>query len=505
MIGKVYLVGGGPGDPNLLTLRGAELLGRADVVVYDRLANSLLLDRHMRADAERIYAGKSANHHTRPQEEINKLLVSEALEGKTVVRLHGGDPFVFGRGGEEAEALVTAGVPFEVIPGVTSAVAVPAYAGIPVTHRGQNSSFAVVTGHEDPTKTESSVRWDKLSTGAGTLVFLMGLTNLETIVQQLTANGLPASTPVAVIRWGTWPQQRTVDGTLSDIVDTVRKAGVRPPAIVVVGGVVGLRQRLRWWDNRPLFGKRIVVTRSRDQAGSLSELLREQGADPVEVPVLEIVPPESYEEMDAAIARLSGYDWVVFTSVNGVKSLLDRVEALGLDVRAFGGARLAAIGPATAQELRGYHLKVDLVPAEFVAEAAAAALVSSGVAGRKILLPRADLAREALAIELERAGALVDNVVAYRTVPARSDLSRLRDWMSTGQMDAVTFASSSTVRYFVAGLGEDAVSLLAGTAVACIGPITASTARELGIRVDLVASEHTIPGLVSAMVEYLAQ
>ncbi|MCL4370418.1 MAG: uroporphyrinogen-III C-methyltransferase [Chloroflexi bacterium] len=501
MTGKVYLVGGGPGDPGLLTLRGAELLGRAEVVVYDRLANGVLLDRYLRPEAERIYAGKSSDHHTYPQEEINRLLVSRALEGRIVVRLHGGDPFVFGRGGEEAAALAAAGVPFEVVPGVTSAVAVPAYAGIPVTHRGQNSSFAVVTGHEDPTKPESSLCWEKLSTGVGTLVFLMGLTNLPAIVQQLTRNGLPDATPVAVIRWGTWSRQMTLVGTLADIVARVREADFRPPAVIVVGGVVGLRETLRWWDNRPLFGKRVLVTRSREQAGSLSALLREYGADPVEVPVLQILPPESYEPLDGAIARLRSYDWVVFTSANGVKALMERLETLGLDVRALADARLAAIGPATAQELRNYHLKVDLVPSEYVAEEVAAALLSTGVAGSRILLPRADLARDLLAVELERARALVDDVVAYRTVPAAGDLTRLREQLSAGEIDVVTFASSSTVRYLVAGLGEGAVSLLSRPLIACIGPITADTARESGLRVDVVAPEHTMPGLVKALAE----
>jgi uroporphyrinogen III methyltransferase/synthase len=501
MIGKVYLVGGGPGDPGLLTLRGAELLGRADVVVYDRLANGVLLDRYLRPDAERIYAGKSSDHHTYPQEEINRLLVSHALEGKTVVRFHGGDPFVFGRGGEEAAALVAAGVPFEVVPGVTSAVAVPAYAGIPITHRGQNSSFAVVTGHEDPTKPESSLCWEQLATGVGTIVFLMGLTNLESIVRRLMEHGRPVDTPVAVIRWGTWTRQQTLTGTLRNIAAKVREAGFRPPAVIVVGGVVGMRETLRWWDNRPLFGKRVLVTRSREQAGSLSALLLEYGAEPVEVPVLEIAPPESYDPLDGAIGRLSGYDWVVFTSANGVKAFMGRLEALGLDVRALAGPRLAAIGPATAQELRGYHLKVDLVPPEYVAEEVVAALLSTGVAGRRVLLPRADLARDLLAVELEKAGALVDNVMAYRTVPAAGDLARLRERLSAGEIDVVTFTSSSTVRYLLAGLGDDGASLLTRPLVACIGPITAKTARELGLRVDVVAAEHTIPGLVEALAE----
>ncbi|MHB1160785.1 MAG: uroporphyrinogen-III C-methyltransferase [Chloroflexota bacterium] len=499
MAGKVYLVGAGPGDPGLLTLRGAELLCLAEVVVYDRLANPLLLDRHLSPRAERIYAGKASSQHTLEQEEINRVLVAKAREGKSVVRLHGGDPFVFGRGGEEALALVAAGIPFEVVPGVTSAVAAPAYAGIPVSHRGQNTSFAVVTGHEDPTKLESTLCWDQLAAGVGTLVFLMGLKNLGVIVQRLMQHGRAADTPVAVIRWGSWTRQQTLVGTLGDIVERVAEARLRPPAVIVVGGVVGLRETLRWWDNRPLFGKRVLVTRSREQASSLSALLRDHGAEPVEVPVLEIVPPDSYDGLDGAIGSLGSYDWIVFTSANGVKALLERLEALGRDVRALGGARLAAIGPATAQALRRCRLHVDLVPSEYVAEEVASALISRGVAGKRVLLPRADLARDVLAPDLERAGAVVDDVVAYRTVPAMADLARLREQLAGGEIDVVTFASSSTVRYLVAGLGEEARALLARPTIACIGPITAETARELGLRVDVVAAEHTIPGLVEAI------
>ncbi len=504
MSGRVYLVGGGPGDPGLLTLRAAEVLGRAEVVVFDRLANPELLDRHVAAGAERIYAGKDPSRHVLKQEEINALLVAKAKEGKIVVRLHGGDPFVFGRGGEEAVALVAAGIPFEVVPGISSAIAAPAYAGIPVTHRGENSSFAVVTGHEDPTKPESSINWEKLATAAGTLVFVMGLANLEMIVQRLMQHGCPSSTPVAVIRWGTWPRQQTLVGSLSDIAVRVAEAGFKPPAVIVVGRVVGLREKLRWWDNRPLFGKRVLVTRSRDQAGALSALLREQGAAPLEVPVLEIAPPDSYEELDRALGQLESYDWVVFTSANGVRSFLQRLDLLGLDVRALGRSRLAAIGPATAEELRACRLKVDLVPSEYVAEEVAAALISQGVAGKRILLPRADLARELLVEELEKAGARVDNVVAYRTVAAKGDLSRLRERLAEGEIDVVTFTSSSTVRYLLAGLGEGARALLEKPTIACIGPITADTARDLGLRVDVVAAEHTIPGLVKAIIPVMS-
>jgi len=499
LTGKVYLIGAGPGDPGLLTLRGAELLGRADVVVYDRLANPVLLDRHTRPEAERIYVGKSSSRHTMRQEEINSLLVRKAMEGKMVVRLQGGDPFVFGRGGEEAATLASAGVPFEVVPGITSAIAAPAYAGIPVTHREHNTSFAVVTGHEDPTKPDSTIDWDKLATGVGTLIFLMGFENLELIVQRLMQAGRPSSTPVALIRWGTWPQQETLVGTLSDIVARADAAGFGPPAVTVVGSVVQLREQLRWWDSRPLFGKRILVTRSREQASDLSALLSEQGAQPVEFPVVEIVTPDSYDDLDGALARLNSYDWVVFTSANGVRVFLERLKVHGRDVRALGEVRLAAIGPATAEELRRCCLRVDLVPSEYVAEGVAAELIARGVEGKRVLLPRADIARDVLRLELEKAGATVDSVVSYRTIPARTGLSRLKAMLMDGEIDVVTFASSSTVRYLVAGLGEDALSLLSRAQVACIGPITAQTATSLGLRVDVVASEHTIPGLVAAI------
>ncbi len=501
MSGRVYLIGAGPGDPGLLTQKGAQLLGQAEVVVYDRLANPVLIDRHVSPGAERIYAGKASNRHALSQEEINSVLVQKGLEGKTVARLHGGDPFVFGRGGEEAAALVAAGIPFEVVPGITSAIAAPAYAGIPVTHRGHNTSFTVVTGHEDPSKVESTIQWEGLATAVGTLVFLMGMENLALIVERLVAHGRPVDTPVALIRWGTWPKQEVLVGTLADIVSKASTASFKPPVVIVVGTVVGLRSQLRWWDNRPLFGKRVLVTRSREQASALSSLLREQGAEPVEVPVLEIVPPGSYDEMDAAIARLSGYDWVVFTSANGVRLFLDRLQALGRDVRALGSARLAAIGPATADELRRCRLKVDLVPAEYVAESVARELIALGVQGKRVLLPRAEMARELLADELEKAGASVDRVVSYRTVPA-GEISGVRGQLEAGEIDVVTFASSSTVSFLAQGLGkEDTASLLSRTLVACIGPITADTARGLGIRVDVVAKQYTVAGLVDAITE----
>ncbi len=361
--GFVSLIGAGPGDPDLLTLRGAEALASADVVVYDYLANPALLV-HAPPGAERIYVGKKAGSHTLSQDEISALLVKFALAGQRVARLKGGDPFVFGRGGEEALALVEAGVSFEVVPGVTSAVAAPAYAGIPVTHRGLASSFAVITGHEDPTKEESAVDWPRLATGVDTLVFLMGVGNLPRIVEQLLAHGRPADTPVALVRWGTMPDQQTVSGTLVDITEKVKAAGLRPPAVTVVGPVAELREHLCWFEKRPLFGQRVLVTRTRQQASALSAQLRALGAEAIELPTIRIAPPEDWAPLDATIATLAVFDWIVFTSVNGVGHFWARLEAAGLDARALHGVRLAAIGPATAAELEARGLRADYVPDE---------------------------------------------------------------------------------------------------------------------------------------------
>jgi uroporphyrinogen III methyltransferase/synthase len=499
MTGKVYLVGAGPGDPGLITAKGIQCLARADVVIYDRLINTDLL-RHVPADAEQIYAGKAARDHALSQDEINSLLVEKAQGGKTVVRLKGGDPFVFGRGGEELEALFAAGVPFEVVPGISAALAAAAYAGIPVTHRGLASSFAVITGHEDPTKPESAVDWSRLAQGADTLVLLMGVENLAHITAQLIAHGRPAETPVALVRWGTWPQQETVSGTLGDIVDRLSGRSFKPPAVILVGQTVALRERLRWFDNRPLSGKRVLVTRARDQASRLSELLREQGAETLEAPAIEIAEPEDYASLDAALERLGSYTWVVFTSANGVGAMFGRLETLGRDSRAFGDARVAAIGPATADALRQHGVNPDLMPDQYLTAAVAQALAATGLGGTSILLPRTDIAGEALAEALEAEGATVDQVVAYRTLQASRLDPEVERLLRDGGIDIVTFASASTVKNLVGLLAGD-IEPLRQTTVACIGPVTARTAREAGLRVDLEAKEHTLQGLIDALVE----
>ncbi len=378
--GKVYLVGAGPGDPGLITVKGIESLKKADVIIYDRLLDERLLDLAA-PTAERIYVGKAVGEHTRPQNEINQLLVTMAKEGKTVVRLKGGDPFVLGRGGEEAEVLAQNCVPFEVVPGITSAVAVPAYAGIPVTHRGLASSFAVITGHEDPNKEESSINWEKLATGVDTLIFLMGMKNLPEIVSKLIEFGRPSSTPVAVIKEGTKPEQKTVVGSLQDIVAKVKDNSLIPPAIIIIGEVVRLRDKLRWFDNRPLFGKRILVTRARHQASALSQLLAEHGAKPIELPSIDIQPIADSMELDQAISNLKGYHWIIFTSTNGVAAFWQQLNDLRLDSRAMFGLQIGAIGPATAEALAANGVTPDYVPESYTTEGILAGLGHRDIAG----------------------------------------------------------------------------------------------------------------------------
>ncbi|TAJ23348.1 MAG: uroporphyrinogen-III C-methyltransferase [Nitrospirae bacterium] len=504
--GKVYLVGAGPGDPSLLTLRGKECLEQADVVFYDYLANPVLLD-HVPARAERIYVGRRGRGAYRDQCEINRLIVEKAKAGKAVVRLKGGDPFVFGRGGEEAEAVAAAGLSFEVVPGVTAAVAAPAYAGIPVTHRTMASTVTFVTGHEDPTKGDSSLEWPRLASANGTLVFLMGMKNLPAIVEHLTREGKPPDTPVALIRWGTRSTQRTVVGTLRDIVAKAEAARLEPPTTIVIGPVVRLREQLNWFETRPLFGKRILVTRAKEQAGELSQLLRSYGADPVECPTIQIVPPDSWSGLDEAIAELPRYQWLIFTSVNGVRPFMDRLRHQGLDVRALSGLKLCCIGPRTAEELARHGLQADLVPAEFQAEGVIDGLKAAGIAGLRVLIPRAEVAREILPEQLRAAGAEVRVVTAYRTVLPSVDAERLKDLFRQGEVHVVTFASSSTVRNFCRLFASAAEmnALMAQSVVACIGPITAQTAAEAGLSVSIVPAESTMPALVQAIVAYCAK
>ncbi len=502
--GIVYLVGAGPGDPGLLTLRGAECLRKADVVIYDHLANPDLLS-HAREEAEKIYAGKEGGRHTLKQDEINRLMVERAGAGLKVVRLKGGDPFLFGRGGEEAEFLVEAGVPFEVIPGVSSALAAPAYAGIPLTHRDRSSSAAFVTGHAAEGKPGLSFSWEGLARGVETLVFLMGVGNLSEISERLMAAGRSAETPIAVIRWGTTPQQETVTGTLGDIVSKVQKAELGPPGVIVVGEVVGLRDRLNWFERRPLFGNRIVVTRAREQASAFADLLRAYGADVVEFPTISIFPPDGWESLDAAIDRLDVYDWVVFTSVNGVRFFLERLKVSGKDARALSQKKLCAIGPATGAALEGVGLRADLIPENYRAEGILAALREEEIRGKHFLIARAAAAREVLPQELRRRGAQVDVVECYRTEPGPGG-TKGRELLLKGGIDLVTFTSSSTVENFAAMFSRDELERIRGNfRVAAIGPITAERARDLGLTPDLVADEYTVPALTEAIVKALGR
>ncbi len=502
----IYLVGSGPGDPGLFTVKGVECMRMADAVVYDRLAPEALLS-HAPADAQRIYVGKKPGAPTMPQEEINATLVRLGKEGKTVVRLKGGDPYVFGRGGEEALDLLEAGLAFEVVPGVTSGIAAPAYAGIPVTHRHVSTSVAFVTGHEDPAKGTEDVDWEGIANGAETLVLYMGVGRLREISKRLISAGRAPETPVACVRWGTRPEQETVTGTLGTIADRIEEAKLKPPAITVIGDVVALREEgLDWYERRPLFGKRVVVTRARAQAGELSRELEALGAEVLEFPTIEIKEPEDFGPLDVAIKDLDSFGWIVFTSANGVAAFVERLGEHGLDLRAVPrGAKLAAIGPATADALRTTGLRVDVVPEEYRAEALLEALLDGSPAGGKVLIPRARVAREVLPEKLREAGMEVVVPPAYETIPSEEGKDELREKLLSGGIDCVTFTASSTVESFVGAFGEEASNLLSNARVACIGPITAETARGHGIRVDVEATEYTIPGLVRAVAGLFAE
>lgn len=498
--GMVYLVGAGPGDAGLLTLRGAELLGRADVVVYDALVNSDLLGLAP-ATAERLYAGKRAAAHAIPQTELNGLLVKLARDGKTVVRLKGGDPYIFGRGGEEAEELATAGIPFEVVPGISSTVAAPAYAGIPLTHRDHCSSYQVITGHEDPTKPETALNWKQLAQTPGTKVILMGVERICTIANELTAGGLSATTPVAMIRWGTTGRQQTLIGTLATIAAQVEKSGFSAPAVTVVGEVVKLREKLNWFERRPLFGRRVVVTRTREQASALSLQLTDLGAEVLEIPTIKVAPPTNYGALIEAITGIAEYDWLVFTSPNGVSEFFGYFFKAFNDVRSIGHVRIAAVGPATAEKIRAVHLAVDVMPEAYVTRKVAAAIHAyENVENLRMLLLRAEVANPELPKELEALGAIVDDVACYRTVPETEDLNHAAARLLEEGADWITFTSSSTVENFQARF--DLPKLLQKfpkLRTASIGPETSKALVALGVKPTLEATEHTIAGVVQSL------
>lgn len=497
--GYVFLVGAGPGDPKLLTIKGSECIAKAEVLVYDRLVAKSLL-KLAQPGCEKIYAGKSPDGHTLTQTEINEVLVKKAKEGKIVTRLKGGDPFVFGRGGEEAESLVEAGISFEIVPGITSAIAVPAYAGIPVTHRDITSSFTVITGHEKPAKDNSAICWESLAQSKSTLVFLMGMENLGFICQKLMENGLNSSTPVGLIQWGTRIEQRVLTGELNDIYLLAQEQKFTNPSIIIVGQVVSLRDKLAWFENRPLFGQRIIVTRARHQASILSESIQELGGEPLEFPVIDIVQPTNPGLLREAIINIRDFSWIIFTSVNGVESFMSELLREGKDIRELAGIHIAAIGSVTQKALEDRGLKVAYVPEEFKAEKVIEGLAELISPDQHILLARAEEARNVLPEALEALGAHVHDVPVYKTVLGKSDKAELQRVLQAKSVDAVTFTSSSTVRNFLHLLDGDK-SLLEGVKKFSIGPITSSTARELGLHIDYEAQEYTIDGLVQALVQ----
>jgi uroporphyrinogen III methyltransferase/synthase len=516
--GKVYLVGAGPGDIGLLTIKGLKCLRKAEVVVYDLHLNAQILN-YISHDAEFIYAGKRGGHHAMTQDEINSVLVAKALEGKVICRLKGGDPFVFGRGGEEAVELVKHGISFEVVPGVSSSVAAPAYAGIPLTHRLYSSSFAVIPGYEDTTKEESSIDWARLATGVGTLVVLMAVKNLDTLVTRLIENGRSPETPVAVVRWGTRPDQQTIVSTLKEIVAEAKESEIKPPAVVIIGEVVKLRETLRWYEDKPLFGQRVLVTR---EHASGFESLEEMGAEILEFPTIEIVPPESCEGLDRSIEHISSYHWLIFTSANGVRYFLQRFFERGRDIRDLRGIRICAIGTKTAAEVGRYGMKVDLMPEEFRAEglieafsktvgsqhssisskdnAARTTQNSTLFKGLKFLLPRAETAREIFPEKVRALGGEIDVPVAYRAIKPELHGRRLKRFLKEGRVTIATFTSAATFTNFLEIMGQDALELLKGVSIAVIGPVTAKAVEKAGLKVEIMPEEATIEAMVEEII-----
>ncbi|MFD0713955.1 uroporphyrinogen-III C-methyltransferase [Paenibacillus sp. GCM10027626] len=506
--GTVYLVGAGPGDPKLITVRGLECLRISDVVVYDRLASPRLL-RNLKPGAERIYVGKLPDRHTMRQEEINQLLVDLALQGKTVTRLKGGDPTIFGRVGEEAELLYDNGIEFEIVPGITSAISVPAYAGIPVTHRDLASSLSIVTGHESPDKLDHSIHWDKVTNATGTLIFLMGVAKIGYIASQLIKHGKEPSTPVALIRWGTRVEQETVVGTLATIEEIVRAADFKPPAVIVVGDVVVQREKLRWAERRPLFGTRVLVTRARSQSSELAERIETLGGEACEYPVIatrESAAAEQIERVTEALQAAESYDWLLFTSVNGVEYFFGWLSRLGIDIRRYYKARIAAVGPATAAALESRGLIVDSIPAQFQAEGLIDILAGELQAGQRVLLARGALGRDVLPKELRARGAEVVDAAIYETVVAEEQDEEALELLKDGKVHMITFTSSSTVNNLITVLKRSGITnpleLLSAATIACIGPLTAEAARNAGLHVHIQPEDATIESLVQAMAAY---
>ncbi|MCX7771018.1 MAG: uroporphyrinogen-III C-methyltransferase [Proteobacteria bacterium] len=496
MSGKVFLVGAGPGDPELITLKGKKYLEIADVVIYDYLANPELLK--FSPKAEKIYVGKKSANHTLDQEKINELLIKKARENKVIVRLKGGDPFIFGRGGEEALALKKEGIEFEIVPGITSGLAGPLYAGIPITMRGINSTIAFATGHETDEKEFSLIDWDSLSK-MGTIIFYMGVKNLPIIVENLVNAGKSKDTPIALIRWATYPNQEVLTGSLDNIVQKVRETGFKAPAIIVIGEVVHLREDLMWFEKKPLFGKTILVTRTKEQSGKLSSKLKDLGANVLEIPTIEIVPPESWEEVDRSINDIENYDLLILTSVNGVKYFFGRLRELKKDIRILKGIKICAIGPATRDAIEEKGLIVDIMPDEYVAESVIDRLREQGIAGKKFLLARAKVARDVIPESIKSLGGHIDVVTVYETIKPESSKNALREAFERDIVDIITFTSSSTVNNFFNLLGD--IKLSKKVKFASIGPVTSKTLRDYGIEPSCEAKVYNIEGLINAIID----
>ncbi|MBI5409683.1 MAG: uroporphyrinogen-III C-methyltransferase [Nitrospirae bacterium] len=516
--GKVYIVGAGPGDIGLLTVKGLKCLKKAEVVVYDFHLNAQVLN-YINHDAEFIYAGKRGGQHDMTQDEINRTLVEKAKTGKIICRLKGGDPFVFGRGGEEAEALVKEGIEFEVVPGVSSAIAAPAYAGIPLTHRQYSSSLAIVPGYEDVTKKESSIDWAKLATGVGTIVFLMTVKNISQVCRRLIENGRSPETPVAVVRWGTRADQTTLVGNLGNIPDLVKENEIKPPAVMVVGEVVKLREALKWFEKKPLFGQRILITR--EHTTSL-EMLEDLGAEIIEFHTIKIVPPEDWTEMDKAIDKIESYNWLILTSGNGVKYFFQRLFERERDIRDLKGIKICAVGSKTAAAINKFGIKVDLVPEEFNAEGLISAIVqkcksaegknnntsellhsgASALRGTKFLLARAEAAREILPEKIRELGGEIDVVTAYRAVKPETHGKRLKRFLKQGKITIATFTSAATFNNYMEIMGEDALVFLKDVAIAVIGPVTAKAVEKAGLKVSIMPKEATLEAMVNDIINW---
>ncbi|MDD3472512.1 MAG: uroporphyrinogen-III C-methyltransferase [Syntrophaceae bacterium] len=502
--GTVYLVGSGPGDPGLITVKGLEKIREADAIIYDYLAGQEFV-RQARPDAELIYVGKTGKEHTMEQGQINDLLIEKARQYNCVVRLKGGDPYVFGRGAEEAEELVEAGIPFEVIPGVTSAIAAPSYAGIPVTHRDYASMVTFITGHENPEKQQSSIDWANLANNKGSLVFLMGVKNLEVITSSLIENGMSPETPAALVRWGTTPDQSSFLSSLEKIAEESVARKFKAPAVLVVGAVASLKPKLDWYEKKSLFHKRVLITRSREQSKKMAERILSQGGKPILFPTIQIQPPDDFKQLDSAFESIRSYHWIIFTSVNAVQAFFGRFFELGYDIRDLAGPKFGAIGPVTASTIRAFGIKVEILAEQFVAEGVLEAFTHEDLRNKNILIPRAEKARDILPYGLKDMGANVNIVNVYRTgLPDDLDVDHIRQLLRNGEIDIVTFTSSSTVSHFVKVIGREEVQdMLKEVVLASIGPVTSQTIRDFGLVPTLEASEYTVDGLLAAIEAFI--